>query len=204
MSSRPSTMVMAGIVLSQPEIVTMPSNMWLRATSSTESAITYIDGDAGILRYRGYDIESLAEQEHPSFLETAWLVIYGELPTAAERTEFSRQIGQALWASALADEHRDLCADQVVRHRLGKRPRADESDVVKHAQLLSVNDAYMRAVASLRICYGFAQQRRRLGLSRFDHHGADLCPVGTRGAPRRRFARVGKPLRRQSAGAVRW
>ena len=40
MSSRPSTMVMAGIVLSQPEIVTMPSNMWLRATSSTESATT--------------------------------------------------------------------------------------------------------------------------------------------------------------------
>jgi len=40
MSSRPSTMVIAGIVLSQPEIVTMPSNMWLRATSSTESATT--------------------------------------------------------------------------------------------------------------------------------------------------------------------
>ena len=61
-------------------------------TGSTESAITFIDGDLGILRYRGYDIEDLAEQEHPSFLETAWLVIYGELPTAAERTEFSRQI----------------------------------------------------------------------------------------------------------------
>ncbi len=55
-------------------------------TGSTESAITFIDGDLGILRYRGYDIEALAEQEHPSFLETAWLVIYGELPTAAERT----------------------------------------------------------------------------------------------------------------------
>ena len=40
MSSRPSTIAMAGIVLSQPEMVTMPSNMWLRATSSTESAIT--------------------------------------------------------------------------------------------------------------------------------------------------------------------
>src|ERR1700694_3452672 len=61
-------------------------------TGSTESAITFIDGDRGILRYRGYDIEDLAEQEHPSFLETAFLVIYGELPTAAERTEFSRQI----------------------------------------------------------------------------------------------------------------
>src|SRR3954471_8540457 len=61
-------------------------------TGSTESAITFIDGDRGILRYRGYDIEDLAEQEHPSFLETAWLVIYGELPTSVERREFSRQI----------------------------------------------------------------------------------------------------------------
>jgi len=61
-------------------------------TGSTESSITFIDGDAGILRYRGYDIESLAEQEHPSFLETAWLLIYGELPTQSEREGFSRQI----------------------------------------------------------------------------------------------------------------
>src|ERR1700686_2570744 len=61
-------------------------------TSATESAITFIDGDAGILRYRGYDIDDLAEQEHPSFLETAFLVIYGELPTAAERDGFSSQI----------------------------------------------------------------------------------------------------------------
>src|ERR1041385_267862 len=61
-------------------------------TGATESAITYIDGDAGILRYRGYDIESLADQEHPSFLETAYLLIYRELPPPAEREEFSRQI----------------------------------------------------------------------------------------------------------------
>ena len=61
-------------------------------TGATESAITYIDGDAGILRYRGYDIDALADQEHPSFLETAYLLIYGELPTPAERDDFSRQI----------------------------------------------------------------------------------------------------------------
>jgi len=67
-------------------------------TGSTESSITFIDGDAGILRYRGYDIESLAEQEHPSFLETAWLLIYGELPTQSEREGFSRQIRMhTLW-----------------------------------------------------------------------------------------------------------
>jgi citrate synthase len=61
-------------------------------TGATESSITFIDGDAGILRYRGYDIESIAEQEHPSFLETAWLLIYGELPTQSERDAFSKQI----------------------------------------------------------------------------------------------------------------
>src|SRR5438552_272833 len=48
-------------------------------TASTRSGITYIDGDAGILRYRGYPIEQLAE--HASFLETAWLLFEGELPT---------------------------------------------------------------------------------------------------------------------------
>jgi citrate synthase len=61
-------------------------------TGATESAITYIDGDAGILRYRGYNIEDLAEQEQPSFLETAWLLIYGELPTQDERDWLSLQI----------------------------------------------------------------------------------------------------------------
>ena len=61
-------------------------------TGSTESAITFIDGDAGILRYRGYDIADLADQAEPSFLETAWLLIYGELPTMAQRQEFSTQI----------------------------------------------------------------------------------------------------------------
>jgi citrate synthase len=61
-------------------------------TGATESAITYIDGDAGILRYRGYDIQDLADHEEPSFLETAWLLIYGELPTPDERDDFSAQI----------------------------------------------------------------------------------------------------------------
>ena len=58
----------------------------LRDTGATQSAIAYIDGDAGILRYRGYDIEALADQEHPSFLETTYLLIYGELPLAASTT----------------------------------------------------------------------------------------------------------------------
>ncbi|MEY4418602.1 MAG: hypothetical protein RIQ88_1040, partial [Actinomycetota bacterium] len=49
-------------------------------TANTKSAITYIDGDAGILRYRGYPIEQLAAKK--SFIEVAYLLIYGELPTA--------------------------------------------------------------------------------------------------------------------------
>jgi citrate synthase len=57
-------------------------------TGATESAITFIDGDAGILRYRGYPIETLADQEHPSFLETSYLLIYGELPDRPQLDEF--------------------------------------------------------------------------------------------------------------------
>ncbi|MBL8932756.1 MAG: citrate synthase [Kineosporiaceae bacterium] len=56
-------------------------------TGSCKSAITYIDGDAGILRYRGIPIETLAE--HSSFIEAAWLVIFGKLQTPADRDRFS-------------------------------------------------------------------------------------------------------------------
>jgi citrate synthase len=51
-------------------------------TASCKSAITYIDGDKGILRYRGYSIETLAE--HCTYLEVAYLILFGELPTATE------------------------------------------------------------------------------------------------------------------------
>src|SRR3954469_14967470 len=59
-------------------------------TAATTSAITYIDGDAGILRYRGYPIEQLAEKS--SFLEVSYLLIYGELPTPAELDDFDQKI----------------------------------------------------------------------------------------------------------------
>src|SRR6201997_5262175 len=51
-------------------------------TASCISKVTYIDGDAGILRYRGYPIEELAEKS--SYLETAYLLLHGELPTPSE------------------------------------------------------------------------------------------------------------------------
>src|SRR5664279_4930349 len=59
-------------------------------TASTRSAITYIDGDAGILRYRGYPIEDLARNS--TYLEVAWLLIYGELPSASELVEFEEKV----------------------------------------------------------------------------------------------------------------
>jgi citrate synthase len=60
------------------------------STASCESQITYIDGDAGVLLYRGYPIDQLAE--HSSFLEVCYLLLYGELPTAAEFADFERTI----------------------------------------------------------------------------------------------------------------
>ena len=61
-------------------------------TASCESKITYIDGDAGILRYRGYPIEQLAE--HSTFLEVAYLLIHGELPSPAELDGFTERVNR--------------------------------------------------------------------------------------------------------------
>ena len=61
-------------------------------TGSTESAITFLDGEKGILRHRGYTIEELAEKS--SFIEVSYLVIYGELPTQEELANFKNDITQ--------------------------------------------------------------------------------------------------------------
>jgi citrate synthase len=61
-------------------------------TASCASAITYIDGDAGILRYRGYPIDQLAEGS--TFLETSYLLIYGELPTKEQLDSFTNRISR--------------------------------------------------------------------------------------------------------------
>jgi citrate synthase len=60
------------------------------STASCESQITYIDGDQGVLLYRGYPIEQLAEQG--DFLETCYLLLYGELPTPSQRADFDYRI----------------------------------------------------------------------------------------------------------------
>ena len=59
-------------------------------TASTRSAITYIDGDKGILEYRGYPIEQLAEQS--TYLEVAYLLVHGELPTQDQLDQWTHEI----------------------------------------------------------------------------------------------------------------
>ena len=58
-------------------------------TAACRSRITYIDGDKGVLLYRGYPIEQLAE--HSDFLETAYLILFGELPTEAQHRAVDRR-----------------------------------------------------------------------------------------------------------------
>jgi len=70
-------------------------NVWfydeaLMTTAMTQSAVTFLDGDAGILRYRGYPIEQLAEQS--TYLEVAYLLIHGELPTPAQYDVWNHDI----------------------------------------------------------------------------------------------------------------
>ncbi|MFL4974296.1 MAG: citrate synthase, partial [Microvirga sp.] len=60
------------------------------STAACESQITYIDGDEGILLYRGYPIEQLAE--NGDFLETCYLLLYGELPTKAQKQDFDYRV----------------------------------------------------------------------------------------------------------------
>ena len=62
------------------------------ATGSCDSTITYIDGTKGVLTYRGYPVEQLAE--HSNFLEVAFLLLYGELPTASQIEEFDESINR--------------------------------------------------------------------------------------------------------------
>lgn len=72
------------------ETGTVTLDFGYKNTGATKSAITFLDGDKGILRYRGYSIEDLAEKS--SFLEVAYLLIFGDLPTADKLTQFTDDI----------------------------------------------------------------------------------------------------------------
>jgi len=77
-----------GNLLEQTGAVTL--DLGYKNTGATKSAITFLDGDKGILRYRGYSIEELAEKS--TFLEVAYLLIFGELPSPAQLSGFSGDI----------------------------------------------------------------------------------------------------------------
>ncbi|WP_225753821.1 citrate synthase [Actinotalea sp. Marseille-Q4924] len=89
---RPASMGNDGVVVSsmlkETGLVTVDPGFM--NTASCESAITYIDGDEGVLLYRGYPIEQLAERS--SFLEVAYLLTHGELPTAEQLSAFTERV----------------------------------------------------------------------------------------------------------------
>ncbi|OGT22111.1 MAG: citrate (Si)-synthase [Gammaproteobacteria bacterium RBG_16_57_12] len=81
-------------------------------TAICKSAITYIDGDKGILRYRGIPIEQFTAQPKPNFVEAAWLLIFGRLPNKAELAEFRQQlIDNELLHEGIKDQFQHIPAD---------------------------------------------------------------------------------------------
>ncbi|MEI8269569.1 MAG: citrate synthase [Acidimicrobiaceae bacterium] len=81
--------------VSAKEIIKAAPGVWVydpafMATAAAESSITYLDGEAGILRYRGYPIEQLAE--HSTYLEVAYLLMHGELPNAEQSAAWSKEV----------------------------------------------------------------------------------------------------------------
>src|SRR5580765_4082369 len=83
-------MALRDIKVSEDDFGLMTYDPAYTNTASCRSAITYIDGDKGILEYRGYPIEQLAE--HSTYLEVAYLLVHGELPTQAELDQWTHEI----------------------------------------------------------------------------------------------------------------
>jgi citrate synthase len=117
------------------------------STASTESQITYIDGDEGVLLYRGYPIEQLAE--HGDFLETCYLLLYGELPTAAQKADFDYRVTR-----------HTMVHDQMNRFFNGFRRDAHPMSVMVacvgalaafYHDSTDINDSWQREVASIRM-----------------------------------------------------
>jgi len=117
------------------------------STASCESKITFIDGDEGILLYRGYPIEQLAE--HGDFLETCYLLIYGELPTAAQKADFDQRVTL-----------HTMIHEQMSRFYSGFRRDAHPMAVMVgvvgamsafYHDSTDISDPYQRMVASMRM-----------------------------------------------------
>ena len=117
------------------------------STATTESKITYIDGDQGVLLYRGYPIEQLAE--HGDFLETCYLLLYGELPTAMQKFDFDYRVTR-----------HTLVHEQMARFFQGFRRDAHPMSVMVacvgalaafYHDSTDINDPRQRELASVRM-----------------------------------------------------
>lgn len=117
------------------------------STAACESAITFIDGDKGVLLHRGYPIEQLAE--HGDFLETCYLLLYGELPTAAQKADFDHRVSR-----------HTMVHEQMSRFFSGFRRDAHPMAVVCgvvgalsafYHDSTDISDDHQRMVASLRM-----------------------------------------------------
>ena len=117
------------------------------STGSCQSKITYIDGDAGVLEYRGYPIEQLAE--NGDFLETCYLLLYGELPTKAQKKDFDNRV-----------IHHTMVHEQMARFFQGFRRDAHPMAIMVAAvgalaafyhDSTDINDPQQRMIASMRM-----------------------------------------------------
>ena len=117
------------------------------STASCRSTITYIDGDKGVLMYRGYPIEQLAE--HCDFLEVAYLILYGELPNPQQKNEFVDTV-----------THHTMVNEQIVRFYSGFRRDAHPMAVLCgvigalsafYHDSLNINDPRSRDISAFRL-----------------------------------------------------
>jgi citrate synthase len=117
------------------------------STAACESKICFIDGDEGILEYRGYPIEQLAE--HSDYLEVCYLLLYGELPTAAQKADFDHRV-----------TYHTMVHEQMSRFFTGFRRDAHPMAIMVgcvgalsafYHDSTDINDPYQRMVASLRM-----------------------------------------------------
>ncbi|MBN8973030.1 MAG: citrate synthase [Xanthobacteraceae bacterium] len=117
------------------------------STGSCESKITYIDGDAGVLLYRGYPIEQLAEKG--DFLETCYLLMHGELPTKAQKDDFDHRV-----------THHTMVHEQMTRFFQAFRRDAHPMAVMVasvgalaafYHDSTDINDPQQRMIASMRM-----------------------------------------------------
>ena len=103
-------------------------------TGSCQSDITFIDGEHGILRYRGYDIAELAAKK-VRFIETALLLIYGELPSQEEREHFRELLTQSELLHEGSDEFFLFLTAERRSHGNSGRGRANQQPVLSGTQV---------------------------------------------------------------------